>query len=555
MKKQIYKNILGLAIMTILLISGIFVYFYNQSIHREMLEQMKMEAFCASAAFETEGNHLEYLEKLKKEDLFRISLIDQKGNVLYDNTVDHSKQENHLERSEIQEALKTGTGTATRLSSTLQAETYYYAVKLSDGMVLRISMETKSNVKILWELLPLLAGVAFVILVSAWFMARRLASGIAGKVNEIDLQNPESSAIFEELRPLTHKIEKQNAQIREQMKNLIEQEEKFQAITKNMSEGLILLDGNAKILFLNPSGKKFLGASAAHYEGKHISMFHKSEQLNETVSAALKGETYSAMLRLPQKQIQFLGNPVREQGQVTGAVIFVMDATTNQRAEQMRKEFSANVSHELKTPLTSISGYAELMQNGLVQREDVPDFAGKIYHEAQRLLALVNDIIKISRLDEKDSRMSKESVDLYQIAEEVCKALDEAAKKALVRISLEGEHVTIFAVRQLMYDLIYNLCENAVKYNVPDGSVSLSVYEGEEYVIIRVSDTGIGIPMEYQERIFERFYRIDKSHSKQTGGTGLGLSIVKHVVEEQGGYIGIHSNREEGTTITVHLQE
>lgn len=554
MKKIIYKNILGLAAMTILLISGIFVYFYNQSMHREMQEQVKTEAFCTAAAFEIKGNNLEYLERLKKENVLRITLIDMDGTVLYDSAASVSGLENHRDRPEIRAAMDTGSGSETRLSDTLKTETYYYAVRLSEGQILRLSMEVKSNLRTFLELLPLLAGVALLILVSAYLVAHRLARSIAVKVNEIDLKHPGTEAVFEELWPLIHRIEKQNTQIQEQMENLIDQEEKFMTITRNMSEGLILLDTNSRILFMNQSCKELFDVPSISYEGKHISTFNSSEQLKETVSAALKGECYSAMLRLSEKQVQFFGNPVRENEKVTGAVLFVMDVTTNQKAEQLRKEFSANVSHELKTPLTSISGYAELMQNHLVQPSDVPVFAGKIYEEAKRLLTLVNDIIKISQLDEKDSRMSREPVDLYQTAEEVCMQLIPVAKKNAVKVKLEGSPVTILAVRQLMYDLIYNLCENGIKYNVQGGKVTVCVYGNEEDAVIRVSDTGIGIPMEYQERIFERFYRIDKSHSKQTGGTGLGLSIVKHVVEYQGGYIEIHSNKEEGTTITVHLQ-
>lgn len=256
---------------------------------------------------------------------------------------------------------------------------------------------------------------------------------------------------------------------------------------------------------------------------------------------------------MKEKQLQFFGNPVIENGSITGAVLFVLDITEKQKAERLRKEFSANVSHELKTPLTSISGYAELMQNGLVAAEDVPSFAGKIYEEAARLLTLVNDIIKISRLDEGDVHQSREQVDLYSVAEEVVSRLQSVAEKQQVTVRLEGDHVQLLAIRQLMYDMIYNLCENGIKYNVTGGSVLVRVEEEDGRPLVCVSDTGIGIPMEYQERIFERFYRIDKSHSKQTGGTGLGLSIVKHAVEYHGGYIDIHSTQEEGTTIKVHL--
>lgn len=554
MKKRIYKNFLGLAVLTILLISGIFVYFYNQSIHREMEEQVRTEAFCTAAAFETKRNDLEYLNRIKQKDILRITLISEEGKVLYDSAASVYGLDSHLERPEVQEAIRDGEGSATRLSHTLQTDNYYYAVKLSDGRVLRLAKEVKSSLQMFLEVLPLLLGVAALILLCTWLIAHRLAHGIAEKVNEIDLQDPMENPSFEELLPLLHRINKQNVQIGEQVADLKEQEGKFRAITCNMSEGLILLDLRARILFINQSCKDLFDMPTISFEGKHISTFNGSEQLLETVSMALKGESYSAMLRLPEKQVEFFGNPVREDGDVTGAVLFVLDVTADQKAEQLRKEFSANVSHELKTPLTSISGYAELMMNGLVQPEDVPSFSAKIFDEARRLLSLVNDIIKISRLDEKVNRLTKEQINLYEMAEEICTQLHPAAEKASVSVKLEGEAVTIFAVRQLIYDLIYNLVENAIKYNVEGGSVTAEIHEKDDQAVIRVSDTGIGISMEYQERIFERFYRIDKSHSRQTGGTGLGLSIVKHVVEYQGGYIEIHSNPGEGTVITVHLQ-
>lgn len=275
--------------------------------------------------------------------------------------------------------------------------------------------------------------------------------------------------------------------------------------------------------------------------------------MQSTVDAALKGDISSAVLNLDERVVQVFGNPVIEDGKVRGAVLFILDVTQKQKAEQMRKEFSANVSHELKTPLTSISGYAELMLNGMAAPEDVPGFARKIYDEAARLIVLVNDIIKISRLDEKDIRQSKETVDLYKMAGEIEDRLEQVAEKAGVTLKLEGETVNVCAVRSMMDDLIYNLCENGIKYNRPGGSVEVLITERDQHPIIQVSDTGIGIPREYQERIFERFYRIDKSHSKQTGGTGLGLSIVKHVVECHNGYIEIHSVPDEGTVITIHL--
>lgn len=555
MKKRIYKNILGLAVLTIVLISGIFVFFFNVTLHSEAEQQMRIEASYAETAYRDGGVEGNLFKEIAAGEGLRITLVDRNGEVKYDNAVRAETMGNHQDRPEIKEALKEGSGSIIRRSSTMQMETYYLAVMMSDGMILRLARQKNSPIQTFLRLLPVLGAVAALILLCAYLIAYKLAGGIARRVNEIDLHHPSRESDFPELWPLLHRIEKQNTQLKEQMTNLLEQEQKFNTITNNMNEGLILLDMDSRILFINRSCKELFNVPTMHYEGKHISLFNRSEQLNETVAMALKGETYSAMLKLPEKQVQFFGNPVLENGQVKGAVLIVLDVTSNQKAEQLRKEFSANVSHELKTPLTSISGYAELIRNGMVKSDDIPAFAGKIYDEAARLITLVNDIIKISQLDERDSRQNKETVDLYAVAGEVKTRLLPVAEKNDVEVKLEGQPVKVVASRQMMYDLIYNLCENGIKYNVAGGFVTTSIYEDEDgHPIIRVSDTGIGIPMEYQERIFERFYRIDKSHSKQTGGTGLGLSIVRHVVEYQGGYIEIHSNQEEGTTITIHLE-
>ena len=554
MKRRIHKNILGLAVLTILLVSGIFVYFYNLNIHKELQTEIEMDAKYAAAAYELTENPMQYLERLKADEAFRVTLIQRDGTVLYDSITDIQQMENHLERPEVREALESGTGSETRTSDTLKSNTYYYAIKLSNGQILRLANKKDSPLQTFFDLLPFLSGVGLLILLCSYLIAHRLAAGIAKKVNDIDLQHPTKEAAFEELWPLLNRIEKQNAQLKDQMADLMDQQEKFTTITKNMTEGLILLDTESKILFINQSCKELFQAPSIRYKEKHIFALNRSDELIETVKAALLGATHIAKLKLGEKQVQLLGNPVRENEKVTGAVIFVMDITAHHRAERMRKEFSANVSHELKTPLTSISGYAELMKNELVQEKDIPGFSGKIYDEAQRLLTLVNDIISISQLDEKDIMVSKESVDLYELADEICTRLRPVAEKLSITLELKGKSIKIITVRQMMYDMLYNLCDNGIKYNIENGTVIISIYEKDEHPVICVSDTGIGIPMEYQERIFERFYRIDKSHSKQTGGTGLGLSIVKHVVEYQGGYIEIHSDKEEGTTITVNLQ-
>lgn len=553
MKKTIYSNILSLAFMTVLVISAIFVAAFNQEMHAQRAEEIRAEAVSIASACEMEEDKVSFLNGLKSDGQHRISLISAEGTVLYDSQVEAESLENHLERPEIQKARQNGVGSESRLSNTLQEETYYYAVRMSDGSFLRISIVNGSVFKTFLDIFPLMLLVAVVIFFCALFVARRVVKRISLRINEIDLKHPMEKIPFQELEPLLRRIEKQNKQISEQMGDLLEQEHKFHTITENMNEGLILLDTSSKIVFINQSCKNLFDMSGIQLVGKHISLFHRSDEIQQVIASSLQGNGCNRTLDLREKQVQFFGNPVVENGTITGVVLFVLDITEKQKAERLRKEFSANVSHELKTPLTSISGYAELMQNGLVAAADIPSFAGKIYEEAARLLTLVNDIIKISRLDEGNVNQNKELVDLYSVAEEVVSRLVPVAQKQEVSVHLEGSHVNLRTIRQLMYDMIYNLCENGIKYNVSGGSVTVQVLEEDGRPLVSVSDTGIGIPMEYQERIFERFYRIDKSHSKQTGGTGLGLSIVKHVVEYQGGYIDIHSNQEEGTTIKIHL--
>lgn len=553
MKKRIYSNVLSLSILTIVLIVITFVYTLNQSLSTQIKKEIQSESEFIAAACDLVGDTESFLRKIGNDMELRITWISRDGTILYDNQAAADKMENHLSRPEIQEAIKKGTGTAIRDSKSLLLETYYYAAQLADGSFLRLACENKSVIQTFSKVFPLLLMIAAMILFFAVLIAHRLSKSIVTVINEIDLKKPMENVPFHELLPLLGRLEHQNKRVKEQMANLLEQERKFNTITQNMNEGLILLDMDLRIIFMNNSCRRLFDTPGIDYTGKRIYQFNRSEAMQDTVKAALQGKSSSSELKMNEKQVQFFGNPVIEEERITGVVLFVLDITEKQIGERHRKEFSANVSHELKTPLTSILGYAELMKNQMVRPDDVPVFSGKIYEEAARLLTLVNDIIKISRLDEKDIHQSKELVDLYGMAKETVQELRQVAEKQSVQISLEGNKVIIIAVPQMIRDLIYNLCENAIKYNVENGKVNVRVYEEDGHPVLCVSDTGIGIPMKYQERIFERFYRIDKSHSKQTGGTGLGLSIVKHVVEYQGGYIELHSDEKGGTTITVHL--
>lgn len=553
MKKKIYKNVFGLGILTVIFITAAFVLFFNYNMQQQLKNELKTEAVYIAKAYEGLADPVSFLDEIEAQTPSRITYINPDGMVIYDSQADASKMENHLERPEIIDAFKNGTGISKRTSDTLRQHTYYYAIKLSSGSFLRVSGTIDGLIPTFMKVLPAACVISLIILLGSFLIATKLANGIISNINNIDLQHPTQKVSFNELFPLLNRIEKQNYQIKDQMADLIEQKEKFNTITTNMNEGLILLDKESRIVFINQSCKNILGAPSMHYIGKNISLFNRSQQLQNTVEKSMKGETHSEILKLDETTIQFFGNPVIQEGSIQGAVLFVLDITEKYKAEKMRREFSANVSHELKTPLTSISGYAELMQNGMVQPQDISQFAGKIYKEAARLISLVEDIIKISRLDEKDTRTTKELVDLYEISSEIVERLLPVAERNMVTLHLEGSPVKMVAVRGMMLDLIYNLCENGIKYNRQGGKVTISIYEEDQHPVIKVSDTGIGIPSKYQERIFERFYRIDKSHSKQTGGTGLGLSIVKHVVEYQGGYIEVHSTPDEGTEITIHL--
>ncbi len=554
MKQLIYQNCFWVALTTILFVSFFFVFSYNQTIHDQKEEGMREEAEFISALLEKQGDADVGFQAAAGKTDFRITLIAENGMVLYDNKVkDVSGMENHAKRPEILKASKNGEGSSSRISSTIQSETYYYARKLSDGRYLRLSSEGLSIWSGFVQVLPALTGIALFVIFITFLIAHFLTRNIVEAINGIDLENPMEKVVFPELGVLQKRLGFQNRKIQTQMQNMKEQEYKLTAITENMNEGLIMLDADRKIQYMNQSCQDLFEVSGSKFIGQTISGFCDSIPMQEVVESALKGNVHTAMQELDHKKVQYFGNPILENQKIQGIIILVLDITERERTERMRKEFSANVSHELKTPLTSISGFAELMENHLVAPEDVPEFAAKIHRESERLLTLVNDIIKVSQLDDKEVYYGKENIDLLSFAKEVCDRLEPMAQSRNVTVELSGDAVLYLASRQLMNDLFYNLIENGIKYNKPNGKLWVTVSEKKGHPCISVKDTGIGVPMKYQSRIFERFFRVDKSHSKQTGGTGLGLSIVKHVVEYYGGYIEIHSKMEEGTEIVVHL--
>jgi two-component system phosphate regulon sensor histidine kinase PhoR len=556
MKKRIYFNMCCIAIATLFLSSFLMVTIFYRIYTEQVSNEIADEISYISSACNLLEDKAGYLENLSLDLNTRITLVDQKGAVIYDSLIDDiSELENHGERPEVKEAFLHGNGYSNRSSTTLEHQNFYYARLLEDGTVLRLSGITESIFTTFLRSVPVLIGIGILILALALVLANQMTRSIIEPINELDLSNPILEGAYPELEPLLKKIRKQNKQLRKQMDAMQEQQETFRTITQHMSEGLILVDKDSNIIYINPSCREVLSAPHLDYIGKNILFLSRSSDLETSLQKAIEGTPNSSTIEVDKRYLQLIANPVIEEEQIKGAVLFILDITEKQRAEIVRKEFSANVSHELKTPLTSISGYAELMMNQMVKEEDIIAFSRKIYKEADRLITLVNDIIKISKLDEKHVVELKEEVNLLQIIKNVKERLMSVAAISNIEIAISEEAVFLKAVPQMMDELIYNLCENAIKYNIESGRVQISVKRENQHIQVEVTDTGIGIPPDHQERIFERFYRVDKSHSKQTGGTGLGLAIVKHIVEYHNGYIELHSKLGEGTTITIHFFE
>ena len=518
------------------------VYRYYSGVYEAQIQE---EASYLSSAVEKMG--LSYLEGLDRGS-HRITWIAGDGTVLFDNAADEAAMENHGDREEIQEALSGGVGESERYSSTLSERSYYYALALSDGSVLRVSGEqytVLSLVVSIWYyiLLVLLAALAL-----SLFLASRISRAIIRPLNEIDLEHPEDGEPYEELSPLLGRIAAQNRQIRAQIEEMRTKQQEFATITENMNEGLLVIDQETEVLSYNNAALRLLGA--ARVEGSVFSL-NRSEQFRQAVDTSLQGSHSQALMELSERTYQLIANPVHERDRVVGAVLLLLDVTEREEREKLRREFTANVSHELKTPLTSISGFAELIKSGMVKAEDIPHFAGNIYSEAQRLITLVGDIIRLSQLDEGTTGLEKESVDLAEVAQAAAERLADAAGQRDIAVDLRLESAVIQGNPQILDEMVYNLCDNAIKYNKDHGRITLTVSAGGGHPVLSVSDTGIGIPYADQRRVFERFYRVDKSHSKEIGGTGLGLSIVKHGAAYHNAQVELESVPGQGTTVRV----
>ena len=545
MTKRIFRAILTVALTVLLASLVLIVGVLHGYFQDRVLDELSSRTAYIALGVEHEG--VEYLEDGFPNDC-RVTWVGADGAVLWDNREDSTRMENHADRPEVHEALLLGKGHAARYSDTLAQKTLYYALRLSDGSVLRVS-DTQYSV---WMLvLQALQPVALVMVLAfclALWLAGRLARQLVEPINAMDLNDPGEEIGYEELAPLVGKLRSQKRQISRQMEDLRRSREEFAAITENMSEGLLIIDRETRVLSYNAAALRLLDALTPVEENSVLAL-NREPGFRRCVEEALAGRRREELLEREDTCCRVLANPVEQDGAVTGAVLIVLDVTEKERREALRREFTANVSHELKTPLTAILGTAEILENGMVKPEDIPHFAGNIRREAQRLIGLVNDIIKLSRLDEGDTAAPWEMVDLHAMAEEVLRQLAPAAEKQRVTITVEGSVGPVRGVPQIIEEIIYNLCDNAIAYNKPGGSVRVTLTSTPEGERVTVADTGIGIPPELRERVFERFYRVDKSHSG--GGTGLGLSIVKHGAAYLGACIELDSELGKGSIFTL----
>ena len=513
----------------------------------QMRKELSKEAAYLTYGVEQQG--VDYLKNIKDKSA-RITYIDQDGTVLFDNEADVSEMKNHSDRTEFQKAEKYGAGESSRYSDTLSEKTIYYALRLKDGTVLRVSGTQDSVLALVENLIFPLCGLLCLMLILSGIMASAISKRIVKPINELDLESPKENQVYEELSPLLSKIHRQNREIQNQLELAKQQQEEFALITENMQEGLIVIDKYTMILSANSSAWNLFHMDRV-CQGESVYCLDREEEFRHAIEQVLSGEHTELVLKLNGSDIQLIANPVIRDKKTEGAVVLLVNVTEKIERESLRREFSANVSHELKTPLTSISGFAEIMQGGLVKCEDIPQFAGRIYKESQRLLQLVEDVIQISQLDEEKTSYTWEPVDVYQVCKNAFESLKEKAKRLNVHLYICGEYMKMEAVRTLLEEAVYNVCDNAIKYNRNDGSVSVFLTQTAQEIQIVVKDTGVGIPKEDQDRVFERFYRVDKSHSKEIGGTGLGLSIVKHAVGALKGSVILRSEEGNGTEICM----
>lgn len=547
MTKRIFRSIFTVAAVILLasfvLITGVlYEYFSNKQV-----DQLNMQTHLAAQGLEAAGE--DYLSDMDISGC-RLTWIAADGTVLYDSQAEQSGMENHADREEVRQALKTGHGESMRYSTTLMERQIYSADRLSDGTVVRISDTQYTPLTLILGMIQPVIIIALIALLLSLLLASRMAKRIVKPLNEMSLDNAEKIETYPELAPLTDKLKSQQNQLREQEKELRRRRDEFDAATGSMTEGLVLLNEQGSVLSINKAATKALDIGR-YCIGKDIRALSEEPRLRETVEKALGGEHGEAHITLGGVSYRLYASPVTSGDRVAGAALLMLDTTEKEKAEQLRREFSANVSHELKSPLHTISGCAELLANGIVKPEDVPHFLSQIQSESKRMIALIEDIIKLSHLDEGAEDMQREDVDLLSVAQREAGNLSQAAEDAGVTLTVSGESAVINGIPQLLAAIVHNLCENAIKYNHPGGFARVNVRREGKKTLLTVEDDGIGIPPEEQQRIFERFYRVDKSHSKEVGGTGLGLSIVKHAAALHNARISVVSAPDRGTTITL----
>lgn len=550
MTKRIFSSICLVAASVflacvLLIMGGLYTYFSEMQ-----QKQLRVQTELAAQGVANEG--MAYFTNLDTST-YRITWVGPDGHILYDTDSDASSMENHLNREEIQEALQNGRGESIRYSDTRTERAFYAAKRLPDGSVLRLASTQYAVWVLLLGILQMMAVIAAAAALLALVLAMRLSKNIVRPLNELNLENPQKDHAYPELWPLLDRIRSQQEQLKKQSCALLQKQEEFNTAANSMNEGLVLLNEQGKLLSINYTASYLLSIHSSSI-GKYLPALNPAPALREVLEQAKTGRQASAVLSVGGMDYQINASPVIAEKTVVGTALLIFDVTEKQKAEQLRREFTANVSHELRTPLHAISGYAELLKNGMVKPQDIPQFSGRIYAEAQRMIALIEDIIRLSCLDEGAEDSEWEETDLYTLAEPIIESLRPKAKAANVRLTLDGTHAALFGIVPLLNLLLFNLCDNAVKYNRPGGFVSACISKNETGVLLQVRDNGIGIPKEHQERVFERFYRVDKSRSKEAGGTGLGLSIVKHAAKIHNAQLTLHSQPGEGTLVEVQFK-
>lgn len=540
MKKKLFKNILLSMIVTLTVCMSLMILVLNKNFVKIEIGQLAKEATLASSGVENDGES--YLESINDPD-YRITWLDSAGNVLYDTQVNSATMENHSSREEFKKAMSEGEGSSIRYSSTMLQQNIYYAVKLSDNTVLRVAETYDSVLFLTLRLLTPILWIYILAIAISGFLANYLAKRISKPINEIDLDHPLSKPSYEEIQPLLTRVDSQNKQIKKQMDDLHQKKKEFNSVTDNISEGLILLNKETEVVSINNAARQL-------FQTEDQNAIIATEEIKDLIEKAKQGKEAETILRKDEAIIRVIANPIYSHSVFTGISILAFDVTNTYEAERTRKEFTANVSHELKTPLQTIMGSAELLQNHLVKQDDIPSFYEKIHQESSRMLTLIDDIIRLSQLDES-SQVEENTLRINDSAKEAINSLKESAKKKNIQIQTNLNEAFIKANSRLIYEIIYNLIDNAIRYSNNDSSIEVSTYTDIHHAYLKVKDNGIGIPLEDQSRIFERFYRVDKSHSRATGGTGLGLSIVKHAVKLSHGTIALESELNKGSTFTV----